>query len=208
MGLVSFLKGLPIDLGQGNRRFDTKGKTIAKELVPAGGMGKRLLDVGCREGAQSRAFEALGYRVASIDVDARYEKCVVCDANDALPFRDGTFDVVWSSEVIEHLKDPAAAIREMHRVVRPGGVIVMTTPNSYALYFRLLALVGLTPRKIQRRDHLHFFDRGDIDRLCPHATVFGFLPFTLVRPRIRRMVGVLSPTFVILDRVGEGASAA
>ena len=63
----------------------------------------------------ARAFEALGYRVASIDIDACYEKCVVTNANDPLPFRDGVFDVVWSSEVIEHLEDPAFAIREMRR---------------------------------------------------------------------------------------------
>jgi SAM-dependent methyltransferase len=48
-----------------------------------------------------------------------------------LPFRDGTFDVVFSKFVFEHLQDPLACMRELRRVTRPGGSLVIHTPNRY-----------------------------------------------------------------------------
>jgi len=199
MGLISFLKALPIDVGQGNRRFDTKGKIIARRLVPEDGAGKTLLDIGCREGAQSRMFEEAGYEVTSLDIDKRYEKCVVHDCNERLPFDDSSFDVIWSSEVIEHLVNAEEVAHDLRRVLKPGGRLVLTTPNSFPFYFCLLAAIGMTPQKIQRADHLHFFDRIQMSRLFPDARIYGFLPFTILRPRISCGVGWLSPTFVISE---------
>jgi SAM-dependent methyltransferase len=200
MGLISLLKALPIDVGQGNRRFDTKGKVIARRLVPPDGTGKTLLDIGCREGAQSRQFEEAGYTVTSIDIEKRYDNCIVHDCNEPLPFNDESFDVIWSSEVVEHLVDPDAVARELRRVLRPGGVALVTVPNSFPFYFCLIAVIGLTPQRIQRGDHLHFFDRSRVGKLFPDAAIHGFLPFTIVRPRISRAVGLFSPTFVIAER--------
>lgn len=99
--------------------------------------GRRLLDVGCGTGWFSQRAAAEGARVVSLDLGQRLlsrvrQKCaselVAADAC-VLPFRDGAFDVVISSECIEHTLDPLAAVREMARVVRPGGVLVVTTPN-------------------------------------------------------------------------------
>jgi SAM-dependent methyltransferase len=61
-----------------------------------------------------------------------------------LPFQEGRFDVVLSDSVIEHLRDPAAALKEFHRVLRPGGVVVLSVPNRWRpdgwdLYRRLAA---------------------------------------------------------------------
>ncbi|MEZ4465492.1 MAG: class I SAM-dependent methyltransferase [bacterium] len=65
----------------------------------------------------------------------------VVDANAPLPFKTGSFDLVWCSEVIEHLADPAFSLKELVRVTRPGGELILTTPNSYMVLFRALALV-------------------------------------------------------------------
>lgn len=194
--LIDTLKKIPIDLGQGTVAEHTMGKQIALGLVPPGN-GRKALDVGAREGHQTRWLRSRGYEVTSVDVETCFDECLKIDANEPLPFADESFDLVWCSEVIEHLKEPTAALAELRRVTRPGGDIVLTTPNSYALLFRALALVGLTPRRIQRADHLHFFDIADIRRLAPDAALYGYFPYMWLKATITRGVGELSPTFVI-----------
>jgi SAM-dependent methyltransferase len=194
--LIELAKRVPIDLGQRSVAERTKGKQIALGLVPAG-HGRRALDVGAREGHQTRWLEARGYEVTAIDLTSSFEGCVAVDVNEGLPFEDASFDLLWCSEVLEHLRDPARALDEFRRVVRPGGDILLTTPNSYAWLFRILALFGLTPQRIQRPDHLHFFDLGAIRRLAPDAKLYGYFPYAVVKMKISHGVGALSPTFVI-----------
>lgn len=201
MGLVNALKNIPIDLGQGSHRFVTKGKIIAQELLPIDGQQKTLLDFGCREGHQSQYFIKHNYRVTSIDIEKLYSEAKIVDGNMPLPFDDSTFDYIWCSEVIEHLVDPCFSLNEMRRVIRHEGKIVITTPNSFAFYFCLLAAVGLTPQKIQRKDHIHFFDHSRSKVLFPEAKFYGYLPFSYFRPCITRGVGTLSPTFIIEEIV-------
>lgn len=111
----------------------------------------RVLDLGCGQGRH--AFEALrrGAEVTAADLDeAALETVaamgaameaegevmpggslttVVADAL-RLPFEDGAFDVVIVSEVLEHVPDDRAAIAEIHRVVRPGGLVAVTVPRN------------------------------------------------------------------------------
>ncbi|MEJ8669191.1 class I SAM-dependent methyltransferase [Streptomyces sp. MS1.AVA.1] len=62
-----------------------------------------------------------------------------------LPFRTGSADAVLFSEVIEHLVDPDAALDEIRRVLRPGGHLMLSTPNLAAWYNRALLLAGVQP---------------------------------------------------------------
>ncbi len=195
---IELLKLVPVDLGQGAVAETTEGKQIALRLVPLG-EGRRALDLGAREGHQTRWLQSRGYEVTSADVDVAFPECRQIDANEPLPFADDSFDLVWSSEVIEHLREPGRSLAELRRVTAPGGDIILTTPNSYMWLFRALALFGLTPDRLQRADHLHFFDLRGIRRLAPDADLYGYFPYlgpkrTLTRPG---WVGQLSPTFVL-----------
>jgi 2-polyprenyl-3-methyl-5-hydroxy-6-metoxy-1,4-benzoquinol methylase len=99
--------------------------------------GKRLLDGGSGGGHFSAAAAARGASVTSLDVGEnlleqvkkRCETTRVVGSILELPFEDATFDVVLSTEVIEHTPDPERGVRELCRVVRPGGVLVLTSPN-------------------------------------------------------------------------------
>ncbi len=194
--VIKLLKRIPIDLGQQTVAEYTKGKQIALGLVPPGA-GKRALDVGARAGHQTRWLRARGYEVTSVDVEPLFAECIQVDANQRLPFADDSFDLIWCSEVIEHLEDPAHSLSELRRIARPGGILLLTTPNSYAWLFRFIALFGFTPERIQRKDHVQFFDLSAIRRLAPDAELYGFFPYLLVKRKISRGIGALSPTFVL-----------
>jgi SAM-dependent methyltransferase len=195
-GLIDLLKRVPIDLGQGAVAERTQGKQIALGLVSPG-QGKRALDVGAREGHQTRWLRERGYDVTSLDIEPQFPECLAANVDEGLPFEEESFDLVWCAEVIEHLKDPEHALREFRRVTKPGGDIVLTTPNSYAWLFRLVAWFGLTPQRLQRKDHLHFFDLDAVTALAPDAELYGYFPYAIVKRTIRRGVGALSPTFVM-----------
>src|SRR6059058_600083 len=72
-----------------------------------GGPGRHVLDLGCRDGALTQAYAG--------GIETRW-----ADLDDALPFEDGSFDVVVAGELLEHLRDPRRVFSEVLRVVRPG----------------------------------------------------------------------------------------
>ena len=103
--------------------------------LAAAGAGSRVLDVGTGTGTVAAAAAARGARVTAVDADAgMVELCAArvpaADVREAtlpaLPFADGEFDAVVANFVINHVADPAAAVRELRRVVRPGGRVAVT----------------------------------------------------------------------------------
>ncbi|MEO0509723.1 MAG: methyltransferase domain-containing protein [Verrucomicrobiota bacterium] len=199
MSFTSFLKSLPIDLGQGNLRGTTKGKLIALEHVESGN-GKTALDVGCREGIQSEWLKSEGYTVTSIDVEKVYDEAQVIDANEDLPYPDESYDLIWCSEVIEHLEDPKHFRDEAFRMLKHGGQLLLTTPNSYFWFYTVAGLFGKTRKELQNPTHLQFFRERDIRKIFPEAKIYGFFPYFLLRFRISSLLSLLTPTFVVILR--------
>ncbi|MCZ7437289.1 class I SAM-dependent methyltransferase [Micromonospora sp. WMMC241] len=77
---------------------------------------------------------------------------VCLDATRGLPFRAGSFAGLLAGELIEHVYDPLALLRECHRVLAPDGLLVLTTPNLAPVQDRLAFLAGRAPRQV---DPLH-----------------------------------------------------
>jgi ubiquinone/menaquinone biosynthesis C-methylase UbiE len=116
--------------------------------------GARVLDAGCGRYLRfSREFATMA-RVVGVDLESTFEthnqRAPFAIRGDigALPFHSGYFDMVISRSVVEHLEDPAAVFREFSRVLRPGGKVVILTPNKYD-YVSLIAAV--TPYWVHRR---------------------------------------------------------
>ncbi len=135
-------------------------KAVTDLLADIPANGKTLLDVSCKEADVLRAlkprgfclrgtnFEATGPTVDSIPVDYGV------DLLQRLPYNDASFDIVLLVEVIEHLENHRVALGELARILKPGGVLILTTPNIMRLNSRL-----------------HFFWSGY------HKTKRRFIPF-------------------------------
>jgi len=116
----------------------------------------RIVELGCGDGSLLvEVANALGIRdVYGVDIDeaalkkaaGRGVKVFKADLNsDPLPFKDGFFVAVLMEEVIEHLVDPDNAIREAFRVLKAGGLFLLSTPNLAWWLNRLALLLGYQP---------------------------------------------------------------
>jgi len=124
-------------------------RDLLAELPPG-----RILDAPCGEGHLAASLDEAGHRVIAADLlPQRMAQAgiptVGLDLNSPLPFRDGTFDAVLSIEGIEHLENPYLPAREFFRVLRPGGILILSTPNILNLRSRMKFLV---------RGTLYWFD--------------------------------------------------
>ncbi|RJR30963.1 class I SAM-dependent methyltransferase [Candidatus Parcubacteria bacterium] len=197
--VFKLLKSIPIDLGQETVANRTRGKVIAMEFA-GNGRGKKALDIGCGKGRQSEILIKKGFDVISVDKTKQYEKCRTVDADRMLPFKDNSFDLVWASEVIEHLANVKSAINEFRRVLRPGGKMILTTPNSYFILMKPFYWLKYKPKDLQNKEHLHFFNYEDVRKLFPESAIYGYFPYFFIKFRIKYLAGLLSPTFIIIDK--------
>jgi ubiquinone biosynthesis O-methyltransferase len=113
----------------------------ALELAPPLA-GRDVLEVGCGVGDFSIALSCAGANVAGVDFSPRaielaqqkarhHDQSIAFQVADAqaLPFPDNSFDVLFSCECLEHVPEPRRMLSELHRVLKPGGVLILTTEN-------------------------------------------------------------------------------
>lgn len=208
MFIFQLLARLPIDLGQSAFKHKTKSKLIAFNCVPEPVPGARALDVGCGDGYWSKKLKERGYETISIDqhrqypnIDADFEfpSMIPVDINKSLPFPNNYFDIVWCSEVVEHLKNFHYTISEMQRVTKPDGRLIITTPNSFFWLHYVFKCFGIDNSDWQNEGHINFFNLRDIKRLFPKAIIYGYFPYMIIKFRIKRFIGILSPNFIIIS---------
>jgi SAM-dependent methyltransferase len=97
------------------------------------GLRGRLLDVGCGN-ARYRGFLPAVDRYVGYDLDTAAARPDVCGAADRLPFREASFDSVLFTQVLEHVPSPDTALREIHRILRPGGRMLLSAPQHWRIH--------------------------------------------------------------------------
>jgi SAM-dependent methyltransferase len=147
----------------------------------------QLLDFGAGPGFQALRFRELGFSVSAIDLPPgesapRSVFPVIAYDGGRLPYPDRCFDVVFSSNVLEHVKDLAATMHELARVLRANGVMIHVLPTSSWRWWTTIAEFIVVPVKVWRSFFLspaelrlgHVLPRG----LAAIAEAFG----QLIRP--------------------------
>ena len=120
------------------------------------GFNPKILDLGCGDGEISQKILKLGFDVYGIDLISSIAKKAkkkgikvsVGDISGYFPFRDDYFDIVFAGEIIEHLFDTKKFLSETCRVLKKGGIFLVTTPNLAHLPDRLRLLKGESPGQI------------------------------------------------------------
>ena len=149
---------------------------LIERRFPAG-PGHRALDVGAGHGSLSLRLLEAGYDVSACDLDPESFQvssieCRRVDANGHLPYDAESFDLVTCIEVVEHLENHRRLFADVHRVLRPGGRFVFTTPNVLSLKSRVTFL--LTG---------YFYSHGPLEPAELNPARQHISPFTLDRYR-------------------------
>jgi ubiquinone/menaquinone biosynthesis C-methylase UbiE len=165
-------RGLPHNLNK--PAFERRRSYLLGEVRT----GDRALDLGCGEGDFTEELVGAGASAIGIDVAeaalararARHPQLDfrIAPVDGPLPLEDNTHDLVWASEVIEHVSDTAKWLSEIRRVLAPGGRLLLTTPNHSRL---LIALFGVEQFSDPLGDHLHLYTRRSLRTLFNE---FGF----------------------------------
>ena len=123
------------------------------QLLARIGPSDSILDFGAGAGIVPQMnFRGVAGRVCGIDMDGRVVENPMLDEGrltdgKSIPYPDGSFDLVFADNVLEHLEDPSDAFREIHRVLKTGGSFVFKTPNRWH-YMPLIAKA--TPFRFHR----------------------------------------------------------
>jgi len=145
--------------------------------------GERVLDVGCGEGAFAAELAGAGADVLAVDVvQEPLERAArahpglataLIDPDGRWDLQDAAYDVVWAGEVIEHVADTAAWLSEVRRVLRSGGRLLLTTPDTgpVTLIWMAISRRAFSERMDPRSDHLRFYNASTITELLRD---FGF----------------------------------
>ena len=188
--LARAVRDLPLEALPPSRSAHATTRAVV-DLLPELDWGTaRLLDLGAgaghfsklvRSGLEQLGVDDVGAHLVACDVmpeDFEVEgvECRAVEPGAPLPFEDASFDAVVSIEVIEHVEDQFWFLREMLRLVRPGGAVVATTPNTHHVPSRLRSFAtGFSalydPLPLRESDPR--FLGGHIHPIAPYYLAYG-----------------------------------
>lgn len=154
--------------------FDLRAKIVRRELdkfLARHRSDAKILDIGSGNSSYNRYFP----NRIGLDIDPSRKPDVIGDAHN-LPFKDGEVEAVLSTDVCEHLKDPVKAVSEIHRVLKPGGMVIFTTRFIFPIHDAPGDYWRFTKYGIRE-----LFKDFEIIELIPETTNFSTLAILLQR---------------------------
>lgn len=147
----------------------------------------RILDYGCGDGICTdlfaERFHRRGYQACGIDISKTaitrnrerfpHLEFQLVQPDQPAPYPDGTFDVIFSAEVIEHVYDVHFVFSEFVRLLRPGGLLIMTTPYHGIVKNILIALFYFERHFDPTWQHIRFWTKQSLSNVC---TAHGLSP--------------------------------
>jgi len=172
-------------------------------LVPYRPNG-RLLDIGCGNGAYLALMKQLGWTVAGIETDAKaaavaqshFGISVFVGTVDDAPFEEASFDVVTMSHVLEHVPDPVRFLQVAARFLKPGGRMVIITPNAQSLGSRLFRKDWYA---LQPPQHLILFTLRGLRKCIDQTGLFEHLQMHTSARQSRKFM----KKFVLVRKIGS-----
>ena len=124
--------------------------------------GAAVLDIGARDGGL-RGFLPPGVKYQGIDIAPEFAgpDVLIQDISNGIPFPDGAYDFVFCIEVLEHVPNPYGTLGEIHRVLKPGGRLVLSVPNPY--HFK--EIIWNVLRIPDRQGHIYGWTRQTMTKL-------------------------------------------
>ena len=159
--------------------------------------GLAILDMPAGNGLLAQRLRQHGHRVTCADMNSQRPEYVFVNMEKPLPFDDSSFDAVISLEGIEHVVEPHTLIKEICRVLKPDGFVVLSLPNVQSLHCRLKFLFSGTFYQFEPEGHRHtggsLLDRGHVSplslvRLNYIFGEFGLVPEAATGDRIKRKI--------------------
>ncbi|HXI32725.1 MAG TPA: class I SAM-dependent methyltransferase [Gemmatimonadales bacterium] len=133
-------------------------RAAAVARVPA---GAAVLDIGARDGGLRHVLPG-GTRYQGVEIDPAFAEpdILIHDISQGLPFPADSYDFAFCLEILEHLPDPFQAIGEIHRLLKPAGVLIVSVPNPY--HFK--EIIWNVLRIPDRQGHLYAWTRQTMAR--------------------------------------------
>jgi SAM-dependent methyltransferase len=166
----------------------------------------RILDAGAGTTAYAPVLLKLASEYISLDISDERAKPRIVGSLLALPFSDGSFDTVFCSQVLEHVPEPKIALRELQRILVPGGVLILTAPHLAYLHNEPHDYFRFTRHGLA---HLCIAAGLQVEEIRPAGGLLSFLAHipSVVGKAFLRPVPIVYDAFLTLNAVWSRAVA-
>lgn len=151
---------------------------VCQDLKP----GQRVLDFGAGTGRYCNKLLDMGHSVAAVELDKRYHRSLRCEVATTVDSLPNPFDLLYSINVLEHIQDDAASVRQLHAALKPGARTKIFVPALPMLFTKMDQRVGHFRRYTRQSLTTLFTSNGFTVTRCHYFDLLGFFATLAYKP--------------------------